>query len=64
VNEVVTGPTATSIAPQARPGDPVGNSPTERFKAPEEIVPLALFLATQGENGPTGQSFSLSRRDL
>ena len=64
VNEIVTGPVATSIAPSVRAGDPVQSSPFERFKAPEDIVPLALFLATQGDNGPTGQSFSLSRRDL
>ena len=30
---------------------------------PEEVVPLALFLAAQPPVGPTAQSFSLMRRD-
>jgi 3-oxoacyl-[acyl-carrier protein] reductase len=36
----------------------------EHLKAPEDVVPLALFLATQPSTGPTGQSFSLARRPL
>jgi len=37
---------------------------TEWFKAPEDVVPMALFLATQPAQGPTGQTFSLARREL
>ena len=35
----------------------------EWTKTPEDVVPLALFLATQPDVGPTAQSFSLMRRD-
>ena len=35
----------------------------EWIKDPEEVVPMALFLATQPNIGPTAQSFSLMRRD-
>ena len=35
----------------------------EWLKAPDDVVSLALFLATQPEIGPTAQSFSLMRRD-
>lgn len=35
----------------------------EWVKTPDEVVPLALFLATQPPIGPTAQSFSLMRRD-
>jgi 3-oxoacyl-[acyl-carrier protein] reductase len=39
-----------------RPGEPI--------REPEEVVPLALFLASQPRSGPTGQSFSLRRQPL
>jgi 3-oxoacyl-[acyl-carrier protein] reductase len=35
----------------------------EWLKNPEDVVPLALFLAAQLDTGPTAQSFSLMRRD-
>ena len=59
VNELVPGPVQTAMsAPR----------PDERFegdwrKSPEDVVPLALFLARQPNDGPTAQSFSLMRRD-
>ena len=34
----------------------------EWLKEPEDVVPLALFLACQPDIGPTAQSFSLHRR--
>ncbi len=34
----------------------------EWLKAPEDVVPLALFMACQPDTGPTAQSFSLMRR--
>jgi len=49
-----------SIAPQ-RQGSVV-NNPVEWLKQPEDVVPLALFLATHPAPCPTGQSFSLMRR--
>jgi 3-oxoacyl-[acyl-carrier protein] reductase len=36
--------------------------PEEWVKEPEDVVPLALFLATQPDRGPTAQSYSLMRR--
>ena len=35
----------------------------EWIKEPEDVLPLAIYLASQGPNGPTGQCFSLMRRD-
>jgi 3-oxoacyl-[acyl-carrier protein] reductase len=34
------------------------------MREPEEVVPLALFLASQPPTGPTGQSFNLRRQPL
>lgn len=60
VNELVPGLVRTAMAPARR------RSPTllaeEWNKAPEDVIPLALFLATQPPLGPTGQTFSLTRR--
>ena len=36
----------------------------EWMKEPDDVVPMALFMAVQPINGPTGQSFSLARREL
>ena len=36
--------------------------PGEWVKEPEDVVPMAMFLATQPLEGPTAQSFSLMRR--
>jgi hypothetical protein len=36
----------------------------EWFKQPEDLLPLAMFLATQPARGPTGQSFGLLRREV
>ncbi len=67
VNELVPGPVQTSMTsgegsqgsrPAAGP-----NAQSEWQKGPEDVVPLALFLATQPLVGPTAQSFSLMRRD-
>jgi 3-oxoacyl-[acyl-carrier protein] reductase len=64
VNELVPGPvdTALNSARRTATGTSVlGES--EWIKAPKDVVPLALFLATQPDIGPTAQSFSLMRRD-
>lgn len=64
VNELIPGPVRTSMD---------ANLPTNRgtvyevesewIKTPEDVTPLALFLASRPEIGPTAQSFSLMRRD-
>ena len=63
VNELVPGPVTTAMNPdkKGQPGSSVADS--EWLKMPEDVVPLALFLATQPPVGPTAQSFSLMRRD-
>lgn len=62
VNELVPGPvrTAMTSVPQAA-GSVIGN-PIEWLKQPEDVVPLAMMLATYPAPGPTGQSFGLMRR--
>ena len=65
VNELIPGPVLTERVAQTladRP-DSVFQIDSEWIKTPEDVVPLALFLATQPEKGPTGQTFSLMRRD-
>ncbi len=64
VNELIPGPVATSLNPQWTPGGSPPFTPSEAVKRPAEVAPLALWLATQPPNGPTGQSFSLARRPL
>ena len=53
VNELIPGPVKTAMNPQAAGGD---------WKEPEEVTPLALYLANLNSRGPTGQSFSLMRK--
>jgi 3-oxoacyl-[acyl-carrier protein] reductase len=64
VNELVPGPVLTAFiagrVEQLRQA--TGNS--EWFKTPEDVVPMALLLASQPQRGPTGQTFSLARREL
>jgi hypothetical protein len=42
----------------------VGEAPpfaeSERVKLPEDVAPIALWLATQQKSGRTGQSFSIA----
>ena len=62
VNELIPGLVKTDMVSAApRPDD----SPlqAEWLKRPADVVPLALFMASQPLTGPTGQSFSLMRRD-
>ena len=61
VNELIPGPVATRITP--RDGPPP-YAASEVIKEPEEVAPLALFLASQPDRGPTAQSFSLTRRPI
>lgn len=62
VNELIPGMVNTDIVPDApRPDDSPLN--LEWIKTPKDVVPLAVFIATQPLQGSTGQSFSLMRRD-
>jgi 3-oxoacyl-[acyl-carrier protein] reductase len=62
VNELIPGPVVTRMTQTAQVQSVFGIE-GEWAKTPEEVVPLALFLATQPDVGPTAQSFSLMRRD-
>ncbi len=65
VNELIPGPVQTAMTADHSTGDrdTVIRAQSEWWKQPEDVVPLALFLATQPAIGPTAQSFSLMRRD-
>ncbi len=62
VNELIPGLVQTEITADVIRSDESAFG-VEWFKRPEDVLPLALFLATQPLTGPTGQSFSLMRRD-
>jgi len=65
VNELIPGPVHTELtADIMQTGVPHPAMASEWVKQPEDVVPLAMTLATQPKNGPTGQSFSLARRPL
>ena len=66
VNELIPGPVLTDLVAQSYAQDPrsVFQDDSEWVKTPEDVVPLALGIATQPEKGPTGQTFSLMRRDM
>ncbi len=62
VNELIPGVVKTEILSEdKRPDDSPLN--IEWMKTPADVVPMALFIATQPLLGATGQSFSLMRRD-
>ncbi len=65
VNELIPGPVITDMDRhlQQQPQGSVFAIDSEWVKTPEDVAPLALFLATQPDKGPTAQSFSLMRRD-
>ena len=65
VNELVPGPVETDATrDRMQVGAPPPFAESERVKSPEEVGPIALWLATQSTGGPTGQSFSIARRPL
>lgn len=59
VNELIPGPVRTAITGF---GEKFISSGDEWLKDPEDVTPLALFLAGQPDIGPSAQSFSLMRR--
>ena len=65
VNELIPGPVYTELTSNLFTPDashPAFDS--EWVKHPQDVAPLAMFLATQPDRGPTGQSFSLTRRPI
>jgi 3-oxoacyl-[acyl-carrier protein] reductase len=53
VNELMPGGVKTRL------NFKLNRTQIESLKEPEDVSPLALFLATQPDSGPTGQSYSL-----
>jgi 3-oxoacyl-[acyl-carrier protein] reductase len=64
VNELIPGPVLTALIAGREGNLGAGNQSVEWYKQPEDVAPLALFLATQPDRGPTGQVFSLARREI
>jgi 3-oxoacyl-[acyl-carrier protein] reductase len=65
VNELIPGPVVTDMGNDSRKdSDSAFLVDSEWIKKPEDVTNLALFMATQPLVGPTGQSYSLMRRDL
>jgi 3-oxoacyl-[acyl-carrier protein] reductase len=64
VNEIIPGPVRTTLAEGIidAPGLPAGVR-LDWHKQPEDVVPMALFLASLPDDGPSGQTFSLLGRD-
>jgi 3-oxoacyl-[acyl-carrier protein] reductase len=56
VNELIPGPVRTDLTRNA------AMPPGEWIKEPADAVPLALFLASMPDAGPSAQSYSLMRR--
>lgn len=65
VNELIPGPVITTMGNSSmKDNKSAFLIDSEWIKTPEDVTNLALFMATQPLFGPTGQSFSLMRRDL
>ena len=65
VNELIPGPVLTDrVARYTGEPSSVFQDDSEWVKTPEDVVPLAIFLATQPDEGSTGQTYSLMRRDM
>ena len=66
VNELIPGPVATDMTAAQFAQQQLSNPALQQewVKTPEDVIPLALFLATQPPRGPTAQSFCLMRRDI
>ncbi|MEK7346410.1 MAG: SDR family oxidoreductase [Pseudomonadota bacterium] len=65
VNEIVPGPVNTGIGgPSMQAMYDQLTKIGEWVKLADDVVPMAMFLATQPSTGPTGQVFSIARRPL
>ena len=65
VNELVPGPVDTPATRAERKERDIAafTTPGEWVKQPEDVVSLALFMATLPDDGPTAQTYSLMRRE-
>ena len=65
VNEIILGPVENAIEStyHTESESSVFNIDSEWVRQPQDVVPLALFLATLPDRGPIAQSYSLLRRD-
>ena len=67
VNELIPGPVVTAMTSAQVAQQHLDENPAlkqEWVKQPDDVLPLALFLASQPPRGPTGQCFSLARREI
>ena len=65
VNEIVPGPVRTEMAAKILDVPNIDAAiRLDWHKTPEDVAPLAVFLAQQPNDGPSGQVFSLLGRDL
>jgi 3-oxoacyl-[acyl-carrier protein] reductase len=65
VNELIPGPVVTDMGNSSmKDSNSAFSVDGEWIKGPEDVTNIALFMASQPLIGPTGQSFSLMRRDL
>ena len=70
VNEISPGPVRTELTrgveerARASGGETAFSNAVEWIKQPEDVAPLAVFLAAMPEPGPSAQSFCLNRRDV
>jgi 3-oxoacyl-[acyl-carrier protein] reductase len=58
VNELIPGPVRTEMTRGA------AIPPGEWYKTPEDVLPMAMFMAGMPVGGPTSQSYSLMRRAI
>ena len=65
INELIPGPVITGMNENFNENiDAIFTNGIEWIKQPDDVLPLAFFIASQPLNGPTAQSFSLARREL
>jgi len=65
VNELIPGPVLTDMNAKFNENiDVIFTDGSEWIKQPDDVLPLAFFIASQPLNGPTAQSYSLARREL
>jgi 3-oxoacyl-[acyl-carrier protein] reductase len=64
VNELIPGPVKTGIDRNRENNDASQRFDHEWHKNADDVMPIFEFLINQPANGPTGQTFSLMRREL
>lgn len=66
VNELIPGPVLTDMNKKfiGNKLDTIFTNGIEWVKDPEDVFPMALFMATLPIDGPTAQSFSIARREI